>query len=161
MNRKAGDWNCRSCNHLNFGRRDSCQRCGDSRIGGEYGCGLFLPSDVKPGTGTALAACTTSPAAPAASSAAASRMPPRHMAPEPKSVATTLCFLGGNPATGFATGTDAMSTILPAESSASAAMRRGSIWVVEYEPKQSKAKLPLQSVSTLYTYSTVTLYFSS
>ncbi|KAG0459758.1 hypothetical protein HPP92_022886 [Vanilla planifolia] len=33
MNRKAGDWNCRCCQHLNFGRRDACQRCGDPRIG--------------------------------------------------------------------------------------------------------------------------------
>ncbi|KAL8063534.1 hypothetical protein ABFX02_01G032300 [Erythranthe guttata] len=33
MNR-PGDWNCRSCQHLNFQRRDSCQRCGDPRPGG-------------------------------------------------------------------------------------------------------------------------------
>lgn len=32
MNR-PGDWNCRSCQHLNFQRRDSCQRCGDPRPG--------------------------------------------------------------------------------------------------------------------------------
>ncbi|KAH6757568.1 hypothetical protein C2S51_038716 [Perilla frutescens var. frutescens] len=38
MNR-PGDWNCRSCQHLNFQRRDSCQRCGDPRPG----------PDVRPG----------------------------------------------------------------------------------------------------------------
>lgn len=30
---RPGDWNCRSCQHLNFQRRDSCQRCGDSKYG--------------------------------------------------------------------------------------------------------------------------------
>ncbi|KAK9741819.1 hypothetical protein RND81_03G130800 [Saponaria officinalis] len=34
---RPGDWNCRSCNHLNFQRRDSCQRCGDPRSGGTRG----------------------------------------------------------------------------------------------------------------------------
>ncbi|XVF74704.1 hypothetical protein PTKIN_Ptkin13bG0132800 [Pterospermum kingtungense] len=57
MNR-PGDWNCRSCQHLNFQRRDSCQRCGESRLGdfGGYGGGRsgssfgFTPgSDVRPG----------------------------------------------------------------------------------------------------------------
>ncbi|GAA0187108.1 hypothetical protein LIER_34396 [Lithospermum erythrorhizon] len=33
MNR-PGDWNCRGCQHLNFQRRDSCQRCGEPRPGG-------------------------------------------------------------------------------------------------------------------------------
>ncbi|XP_031103538.1 transcription initiation factor TFIID subunit 15b-like [Ipomoea triloba] len=36
MNR-PGDWNCRSCQHLNFQRRDSCQRCGEPRPGGDRG----------------------------------------------------------------------------------------------------------------------------
>ncbi|KAL5783152.1 hypothetical protein ACOSP7_008181 [Xanthoceras sorbifolium] len=31
---RPGDWNCRSCSHLNFQRRDSCQRCGEPRPGG-------------------------------------------------------------------------------------------------------------------------------
>ncbi|KAL6137723.1 hypothetical protein ACLB2K_063012 [Fragaria x ananassa] len=31
---RPGDWNCRSCQHLNFQRRDSCQRCGDVKSGG-------------------------------------------------------------------------------------------------------------------------------
>ncbi|KAI4316304.1 hypothetical protein L6164_024296 [Bauhinia variegata] len=36
---RPGDWNCRSCNHLNFQRRESCQRCMEPRPGGgtEYG----------------------------------------------------------------------------------------------------------------------------
>ncbi|GAV65989.1 zf-RanBP domain-containing protein [Cephalotus follicularis] len=55
MNR-PGDWNCRSCQHLNFQRRDSCQRCGDPksgdfgifsvRAGSSFG---FTGSDVRPG----------------------------------------------------------------------------------------------------------------
>ncbi|KZV36496.1 protein with unknown function [Dorcoceras hygrometricum] len=59
MNR-PGDWNCRSCHHLNFQRRDSCQRCGDPRPGerGDYGGGFggrggssfgFTGPDVRPG----------------------------------------------------------------------------------------------------------------
>ncbi|KAE9603716.1 hypothetical protein Lal_00001978 [Lupinus albus] len=30
MNR-PGDWNCRTCKHMNFQRRESCQRCGEPR----------------------------------------------------------------------------------------------------------------------------------
>lgn len=55
---RPGDWNCRSCQHLNFQRRESCQRCGDSRAGGDFG-GYggrsggssfgFTGSDVRPG----------------------------------------------------------------------------------------------------------------
>ncbi|KAF7151956.1 hypothetical protein RHSIM_Rhsim02G0196500 [Rhododendron simsii] len=40
MSSRPGDWNCRSCQHLNFQRRDSCQRCGEPRPGdrgGDYG----------------------------------------------------------------------------------------------------------------------------
>ncbi|ESQ32088.1 hypothetical protein EUTSA_v10005026mg [Eutrema salsugineum] len=33
MNR-PGDWNCQYCSHLNFQRRDSCQRCREPRLGG-------------------------------------------------------------------------------------------------------------------------------
>ncbi|KAF8091011.1 hypothetical protein N665_0458s0014 [Sinapis alba] len=33
MNR-PGDWNCRLCSHLNFQRRDSCQRCREPRTSG-------------------------------------------------------------------------------------------------------------------------------
>ncbi|XP_057434498.1 uncharacterized protein LOC130727397 [Lotus japonicus] len=36
---RPGDWNCRTCSHLNFQRRESCQRCGEPRAGagGDYG----------------------------------------------------------------------------------------------------------------------------
>ncbi|OMO80696.1 Zinc finger, RanBP2-type [Corchorus olitorius] len=60
---RPGDWNCRSCQHLNFQRRDSCQRCGEPRPGdvrsGEYGSfgsrgggssfGFNTGPDVRPG----------------------------------------------------------------------------------------------------------------
>ncbi|KAK7255277.1 hypothetical protein RIF29_28684 [Crotalaria pallida] len=57
---RPGDWNCRSCQHLNFQRRDSCQRCGDSKYGervdfmgfggrGGSSFGLMSGSDVRPG----------------------------------------------------------------------------------------------------------------
>ncbi|MQM18402.1 hypothetical protein Taro_051393 [Colocasia esculenta] len=60
MNRKPGDWDCRSCQHLNFSRRDSCQRCGEPRSGdlneyASFGGGRggssfgFGGSDVRPG----------------------------------------------------------------------------------------------------------------
>jgi hypothetical protein len=73
MNRKPGDWDCRSCQHLNFSRRDLCQRCGEPRsaadrgsvggaLGGDYanfggrgaggssfGTGFGAGSDVRPG----------------------------------------------------------------------------------------------------------------
>ncbi|XP_074286435.1 RNA-binding protein involved in heterochromatin assembly dri1-like [Silene latifolia] len=61
---RPGDWNCRSCSHLNFQRRDSCQRCGDPRSGSfggsgndfgsfggrsPFGGGGFTGPDVRPG----------------------------------------------------------------------------------------------------------------
>ena len=58
---RPGDWNCRSCQHLNFQRRDSCQRCGDPKSsdrGGDFGgfggrggssYGFSTGSDVRPG----------------------------------------------------------------------------------------------------------------
>ncbi|XP_042497036.1 uncharacterized RNA-binding protein C17H9.04c [Macadamia integrifolia] len=54
---RPGDWNCRSCQHLNFSRRDSCQRCGELRsgdyggFGGRVGSsfGFSSGSDVRPG----------------------------------------------------------------------------------------------------------------
>jgi hypothetical protein len=57
---RPGDWNCRSCQHLNFQRRDSCQRCGDPKssdrgefggFGGRGGSSTFgfTGSDVRPG----------------------------------------------------------------------------------------------------------------
>nr|GMD87176.1 zinc finger Ran-binding domain-containing protein 2-like [Ipomoea batatas] len=53
MNR-PGDWNCRSCQHLNFQRRESCQRCGEARPGdyGSFGLGRAAAGvgpDVRPG----------------------------------------------------------------------------------------------------------------
>ncbi|KAI3512399.1 hypothetical protein L1887_19714 [Cichorium endivia] len=58
---RPGDWNCRSCQHLNFKRRDSCQRCGEARHGGGGGgfggrgsingsaFGFTAGPDVRPG----------------------------------------------------------------------------------------------------------------
>ncbi|XP_042424506.1 zinc finger Ran-binding domain-containing protein 2-like [Zingiber officinale] len=51
MSRKPGDWVCRSCEYVNFCRRDSCQRCGEHKLGAER---LDYTSiggswDVKPG----------------------------------------------------------------------------------------------------------------
>ncbi|KAA3489328.1 zinc finger Ran-binding domain-containing protein 2-like [Gossypium australe] len=56
---RPGDWNCRSCQHLNFQRRDSCQRCGEFRSGDHFGSygggrggssfGFTTGSDVRPG----------------------------------------------------------------------------------------------------------------
>ncbi|KAL3008412.1 hypothetical protein AAZX31_07G030600 [Glycine max] len=56
---RPGDWNCRSCQHLNFQRRDSCQRCGDAKYGDRVDFGSFggrggssfglTGSDVRPG----------------------------------------------------------------------------------------------------------------
>lgn len=52
---RPGDWKCRTCNHLNFQRRESCQRCGEGRLG-DYGRGSGSSSfgfttgpDVRPG----------------------------------------------------------------------------------------------------------------
>ncbi|KAF8769675.1 hypothetical protein HU200_006279 [Digitaria exilis] len=53
MNRKPGDWDCRACQHLNFSRRDLCQRCGEPRgvadRGSGGGGGFGAGSDVRPG----------------------------------------------------------------------------------------------------------------
>lgn len=54
---RPGDWNCKSCQHLNFQRRDSCQRCGDAKCSGDFasfggrsGSSFgFTGSDVRPG----------------------------------------------------------------------------------------------------------------
>ena len=42
MNRKPGDWDCGACHHLNFSRRDSCQRCGDLRPSDRIEVGSFF-----------------------------------------------------------------------------------------------------------------------
>ncbi|XP_028779132.1 uncharacterized RNA-binding protein C17H9.04c-like isoform X3 [Neltuma alba] len=55
MSSRPGDWNCRSCQHMNFQRRESCQRCGESKYGEYYGgggrssSGSSYGSDVRPG----------------------------------------------------------------------------------------------------------------
>ncbi|XP_020089429.1 TATA-binding protein-associated factor 2N-like [Ananas comosus] len=49
MNRKRGDWDCRSCHHLNFSRRDSCQRCGEPRPRSGGAFGFSTGADIRPG----------------------------------------------------------------------------------------------------------------
>ncbi|KAM7459471.1 hypothetical protein LguiA_036465 [Lonicera macranthoides] len=54
---RPGDWNCRSCQHLNFQRRESCRRCGEPKTScGDFGGGRlgnsafgFAGPDVRPG----------------------------------------------------------------------------------------------------------------
>ncbi|KAM7493148.1 hypothetical protein LguiB_027757 [Lonicera macranthoides] len=57
---RPGDWNCRSCQHLNFQRRDSCHRCGEPKSSefGSFGgmsrgptspFGFAAGPDVRPG----------------------------------------------------------------------------------------------------------------
>ncbi|KAG6537791.1 hypothetical protein ZIOFF_002888 [Zingiber officinale] len=53
MTRKPGDWVCRSCQYVNFCRRDSCQRCGELKVGvqlerADYSS-ISGSWDVKPG----------------------------------------------------------------------------------------------------------------
>ncbi|XVF49846.1 hypothetical protein PTKIN_Ptkin04bG0049000 [Pterospermum kingtungense] len=43
---RPGDWNCRLCQHLNFQRRDSCQRCGESRLTQVFG-GTFKDESAR------------------------------------------------------------------------------------------------------------------
>ncbi|XP_058182540.1 uncharacterized protein LOC131300624 [Rhododendron vialii] len=40
MSREGGDWMCSSCQHMNFKKRDSCQRCRCPKFGGS-------PTDVS------------------------------------------------------------------------------------------------------------------
>ena len=54
IQRKPGDWNCKNCQHLNFSRRDYCQRCRDPhpdlQFGDGYSTGGVLTSlDIRPG----------------------------------------------------------------------------------------------------------------
>nr|XP_010925171.2 zinc finger Ran-binding domain-containing protein 2 [Elaeis guineensis] len=51
MERKPGDWNCRSCQYVNFCRRDSCQRCGEPKLGVDRPDYTSISGvwDVKPG----------------------------------------------------------------------------------------------------------------
>ncbi|ESW22710.1 hypothetical protein PHAVU_005G175000 [Phaseolus vulgaris] len=48
MNR-VGDWKCRWCQHLNFERRECCQRCGGFKGGEGKDYGGFAESHVRPG----------------------------------------------------------------------------------------------------------------
>jgi len=42
MSWTGGDWMCGACQHVNFKKRDACQRCGYPKYGGpdpsKYGC---------------------------------------------------------------------------------------------------------------------------
>jgi hypothetical protein len=54
IQRKPGDWNCKYCEHLNFSRRDFCQKCRNPRpdlqFGDGHGTGGVLTSlDIRPG----------------------------------------------------------------------------------------------------------------
>ena len=54
IQRKPGDWNCKNCQHLNFSRRDYCQRCreprADLQFSDGYSTGGVLTSlDIRPG----------------------------------------------------------------------------------------------------------------
>ncbi|KAF5185470.1 Ran BP2/NZF zinc finger-like superfamily protein [Thalictrum thalictroides] len=46
---RPGDWNCRSCQHLNFSWRDTCQRCNDTRYGESYGSMGYTGPALLPG----------------------------------------------------------------------------------------------------------------
>ncbi|XVF49868.1 hypothetical protein PTKIN_Ptkin04bG0050500 [Pterospermum kingtungense] len=62
---RSGDWNCISCQHLNFRRMESCQTCGESRsddlggYGGRVGSsfGFTTGFDVQRPDGTAEKSC--------------------------------------------------------------------------------------------------------
>ncbi|KAK3128349.1 hypothetical protein QOZ80_6BG0460370 [Eleusine coracana subsp. coracana] len=53
VQRKPGDWNCKYCQHLNFSRRDFCQKCRNPRSDlqfSDHGTGGVLTSlDIRPG----------------------------------------------------------------------------------------------------------------
>ncbi|KAK3131564.1 hypothetical protein QOZ80_6AG0508170 [Eleusine coracana subsp. coracana] len=54
VQRKPGDWNCKYCQHLNFSRRDFCQKCrnprSDLQFSDGHGTGGVLTSlDIRPG----------------------------------------------------------------------------------------------------------------
>ncbi|GMP57087.1 hypothetical protein CsSME_00046398 [Camellia sinensis var. sinensis] len=43
---RPGDWNCRSCHHLNFQRRDSCHRCGSRNMEREVTMEVLVGEEV-------------------------------------------------------------------------------------------------------------------
>jgi hypothetical protein len=49
--RQPGDWSCRSCQYVNFCKRDACQRCGEVKLGVDRTDYAALGGDwdVKPG----------------------------------------------------------------------------------------------------------------
>ncbi|KAK8491145.1 hypothetical protein V6N11_037914 [Hibiscus sabdariffa] len=131
MNR-PGDWNCRSCQHLNFQRRDSCQRCGEPRSGGERGdygsfggrggSSLgFTGPDVRPGDWY----CTVGNCGAHNFASRSSCFKCGAAKDESSGGFEAPVALTGNLETGFAPGRDAMSTTLPAGWNVSDAMHQG------------------------------------
>ncbi|KAL2897810.1 Asparagine-rich protein [Bienertia sinuspersici] len=132
---RPGDWNCRSCSHLNFQRRDSCQRCGDSRPdargGGDFG-GFGGMRSVGP---PLVAAGFLGPRCQARSScfkcgaykeeAGDGMGRSRGFSLVVELAVVAAVALAGNPVTGFAPGRVATSTTLPAGPSASDAGNQG------------------------------------
>ncbi|KAI9162164.1 hypothetical protein LWI28_024478 [Acer negundo] len=108
---RPGDWNCRSCQYLNFQRRDSCQRCGDSKSGdlGGFGGRGGGPSSFGFGTGSDV------------------RPGDWYCAAGNSSVVVVVIVLVGNLEIGFAPGLDAMNTTLLAEWNVSDAMPQGTL----------------------------------
>ncbi|KAF6152711.1 hypothetical protein GIB67_021371 [Kingdonia uniflora] len=45
---RPGDWNCKSCQHLNFGWRDLCQKCGGT-LNGKGSTFVFSTPGALPG----------------------------------------------------------------------------------------------------------------
>ncbi|KAF3972372.1 hypothetical protein CMV_004108 [Castanea mollissima] len=137
MNR-PGDWNCRSCNHLNFQRRDSCQRCGEPRPGerGDYGSfggrgggsgssfGFSTGPDVRPGDWYCAAATCGAHNFASRSNCFKCGASKDESSGGGYEVAAPVA-LAGNLVTGFALGLDATSTILLAGWNVSDAMPRG------------------------------------
>ncbi|KAK2392168.1 zinc finger Ran-binding domain-containing protein [Trifolium repens] len=127
---RPGDWNCRTCNHLNFQRRESCQRCGESRLissGADFGAafvggrGSTSPfpfttgPDVRPGDWY----CTVGNCGAHNFASRSSH----HMVLE-AAAAVPLLALAGNPVIGYAPGPDVTSITLLIEWSVTDAMAR-------------------------------------
>ncbi|XXG45671.1 hypothetical protein AAC387_Pa02g0695 [Persea americana] len=127
MSRKPGDWNCRSCQHLNFSRRDSCQRCGEQRSGDRGDFGSFGGRGGG-GSSYGFTAQAASSAAPSRMSLAAALMVTANVPEVPlASPAPGAAALPGNLVIGIAPGLGAMSTTLRAGWNASDAMHLGTL----------------------------------
>ncbi|CAI9289374.1 unnamed protein product [Lactuca saligna] len=122
---RPGDWNCRSCQHLNFQRRDSCQRCGETRYGGGGGVfggrgSIISPSafgftgpDVRPGDWYCnVGNCG---AHNFASRSSCFKCGVSGLVEEVVVEAVAAAVQGGSPVTGYAAGLAAMNTTLQAE----------------------------------------------